>query len=981
MLKRAYPFILLFLFWVFLYIGNLSFGHYLLGWDSLQTELNPLLGVKRALFSSWQEYQSFGLAAGMGHAADLVRALFVGGLSIILPQSLVRYTFTMLMVLLGLFGMFRLLKRTLSYPYKTFFASFGAIAYVLNFYLIQLFFLPFETFSIFAGFLPWLIDAYWWVLKRPTPKAWIFFVVINLLATPFAVAQQLFVVYCLTLGLVSLGLIFKRPILPKLKITFIALLLILGIHSFWIIPQAYFLETSGYVVTTSKINQLATSDVLFRNKDKGTISDLLTNTGFFYESVGIQSQPLFLSWKMYRDLPFITTITYFFGLLAFIGMLKPSRLRIPFLILFSFCAFTLLSNTPPFSTVNDIIRQQNFINQVFRSPFTKFSIPLSVAIAYFTTFGAFLVAQLIAKMVKKYDSVKVIHTVGSILLLLLLISKLPAFWGGYISPDMQIELPDSYTQAIDYFKTVDKNQRIGLLPEYTFWGWEYTNWGYNGSGFLWYGIEQPIVSRTFDVWSEKSEGYYWEMRTALENEDPKQIVQVLDKYDVDYLLLDKSMLPLASSAKAIQYDKLGALLQSTPSVTLEKTWGNLELYHVTHPYATQDFISIARNVPSGGPSVFLTADDTLYQTLGTYKNASESADIIAPFLDLTTQTHLPEKSWQIKELDNSFLISSSAQNHLPTTSSEGSQSAYLVRDGKIYEYAVPFDVRQTSTETAVVFPKVGVSPFTPTDAHQTACSVQKGNPAVTLDSAGAFHIRTENGAYGCITYSDASLDQAYGYIVRVETAHQEGQTLYFYILDQTKEQALVEDRLSPGVSYYILPARSSHGLGYSFTFQNDSLPTAPSENVIKNITVYLAPYNQIKDLTIRQNDASSASFEQNGESHKESYYQYSVLVPAHTSETVILHQSYHPGWIAFSVPSKNIATITLPFLFGSSIPTHEEINGWENGWDLQAADSDTYLILYYWPQLLEYLGLISMTTIITSTIALYLKNKRHKKSD
>ena len=60
------------LFWV-----NYKPGTYLLGWDSLQRDLKPGLAVKRAFFSVWEEYQSFGLPAGMAHASDLIRAVFL----------------------------------------------------------------------------------------------------------------------------------------------------------------------------------------------------------------------------------------------------------------------------------------------------------------------------------------------------------------------------------------------------------------------------------------------------------------------------------------------------------------------------------------------------------------------------------------------------------------------------------------------------------------------------------------------------------------------------------------------------------------------------------------------------------------------------------------------------------------------------------------------------------------------------------------
>ena len=56
---------------------------------------------------------------------------------------------------------------------------------------------------------------------------------------------------------------------------------------------------------------------------------------------------------------------------------------------------------------------------------------------------------------------------------------------------------------------------IKMLEKYeTAWGgWNYYDWGYRGSGFLWYGIKQPILDRAFDVWDKSSEKYYEEIKS------------------------------------------------------------------------------------------------------------------------------------------------------------------------------------------------------------------------------------------------------------------------------------------------------------------------------------------------------------------------------------------------------------------------------------------------------------------------------------
>ena len=128
--------------------------------------------------------------------------------------------------------------------------------------------------------------------------------------------------------------------------------------------------------------------------------------------------------------------------------------------------------------------------------------------------------------------------------------------GNYFADIMKVGLPDPYRQTINYFKQQDKDKRIAFLPDYTFWGWFSHRWGYDGSGFLWYGIEQPMVSRTFDVWSLTSESYYWEIKYAIESINPALFEQVLQKYDIDYLVLDKTLQPVSSVEEGLQYDQL-----------------------------------------------------------------------------------------------------------------------------------------------------------------------------------------------------------------------------------------------------------------------------------------------------------------------------------------------------------------------------------------------------------------------------------------
>ena len=166
-IRRHYLLGLLFLIVVVLSYLNYQPGTYLTGWDNLQSDLNLNLNLHRAIFSVWQEYQSLGLLAGMAHAADLPRIIFLYLSSAIcqLPIANLRYLWTFLMLFIGPVGTYVFIYRIFlrrHFDHQTnHFASFlGGLFYLLNLSTLQQFFTPFETFIAFYGFLPWLIYVF-----------------------------------------------------------------------------------------------------------------------------------------------------------------------------------------------------------------------------------------------------------------------------------------------------------------------------------------------------------------------------------------------------------------------------------------------------------------------------------------------------------------------------------------------------------------------------------------------------------------------------------------------------------------------------------------------------------------------------------------------------------------------------------------------------------------------------------------------------
>jgi hypothetical protein len=986
---KHYPVIGIIVIWAILLFTNYPNGNAsLVGWDSLQTELDPGLAIKRAFYSGWQEYQSFGLPAGMGHAADLVRSVILYPFSYIIPANLLRYMFHMTMVLVGALGMLKLLELSGIKREKKAFAFLGALFYMLNYNIIQMMFLPYESFTIFAGMLPWQIWAFLRLLAKPhiQLRDWMIFILVFVLAISQAQALQLFVVLMLTLFLITIGLAIRNDPLKIFKRSAAGAIVIIIINSFWLLPQAYFLKTSSGVVQSAKINQLSTQDVFYRNKDKGNLKDFLSYTGFFSDGVDRNQQPLFAGWKEHRNAPPIMVLIYTLSAISILGVAVRSKYRLPFVLLYVLVVISLLNNTVPIDSINALIRKNSLINQIFRSPFTKFSILYALVASYFFAHGVLFLSGLLSKVrLHKKHLLLAKYTLLALFMTGTILQALPAFQGLYISPEVRVEIPKSYLEMMQYFKSVDKNKRIGLLPEYTHWGWLFNEWGYDGSGFIWYGIEQPIISRNFDMWSTKSEGYFWEMKNALEGEDIEAVERVLDKYGVDYLIFDHSVSPVVASVKTIQDTRVEDLIQTSTSIKPEKKWGFITLYKVNHEKKTDDFVWMGKNLPNIGPAIDVTNNDTAFRDYGDYQTAPEKQyDMYYPFLDLTTQTEAEKPNWTMKELEKEWQFSAELPKGITLPDQTGETLYVLYNKGAVENVKVPYRISFKQDQVIIRFPKILVDSFKMTEGSLRYC-VNRKEPIPPVKAGGALRIEANEGNFVCSDYENLYLDQTYGYLLKIQNKNHEGQRLFFYALDKTKDQPYIEDRLSKNTEYYILGDKYKEGIGYSFTFQANSHKTIPSVNYIEGFEVYIIPYDIMKGMGIRMTGTiKKHAPKKDFDATKSNYHKYTVTLDPQTSQdtTLVLNQAYHEGWRAYTIQNskfkiQNYLNQTFPTVFGEEIKSHVMVNNWANGWNLENGKwkmengKSSTIVLVYLPQYLQYLGLTLIPLMFSCIFAIY----------
>ena len=241
--------------------------------------------------------------------------------------------------------------------------------------------------------------------------------------------------------------------------------------------------------------------------------------------------------------------------------------------MFIFSIFFLLSDNPPFGYL--FIFLQTYVplfKEALRFPFTKFSLIGILSFSILFSLGMYLIHDVLFRKNKTY------YIFCFLVSLSIVVWMFPAFKGDLIYSKMRWPIPNTYFTLFKWFGQNDKG-RVLNLPIYTQWGWPWYSWGYRGSGFLQYGIPNPLVDRSFDVWNPKNEGAYYEISYAIYSQDLPLLKKVLTKYDIRWLMLDKNIiLPTATSSKLLFHAEILKMLSSDALFSKRFDEGNVLVY-------------------------------------------------------------------------------------------------------------------------------------------------------------------------------------------------------------------------------------------------------------------------------------------------------------------------------------------------------------------------------------------------------------------
>lgn len=587
---------------VSLAILNYTPGTWQTGWDTLHPEFNFAINIPRHLFGIWQENQGLGSVGGHSHAADISRILVLFAMSSIVQVQFLRYFFLFLTLIFGPIGAYFFLRNVIFKDLHDEFIKFlislaGSLYYLLNLGTVQQYIVQLEMYTVLYGALPWFFLASYSYLKSPSKKNLMVLFAVCFLNAPVAYSITVFVAEFMCLmsffGIYSIVSTqrTRADILTGIRNIVRLGLVVIFFNSYWLIPSLYFGLTKSSFVSVSQINVFFSESIFGSNVKHGNFKDLVLNKGFLtewsdFDFVRNTWYPIMGQWDFYLRKPVpkvaetVVVVTLVLGLCYL--LLRKNTFKLPILGLFLLVSFMFLTVNVPFGSIFSFLREHvKVLAEMFRNPYTKFSVELELVYAVFFSFGVLAVSDIISYITNKLNKFFVAFGRVSIFagyVLALVIWMYPMFRGYLISTDIRLKIPTYYFEAFDWLNSQKDGRRIALLPIPRHEGWEYYDWGYQGAGFFWFGTKQPVLTRDFDRWNRYNEEYYFDMSHAIYAKNIAEVARVVKKYDIGYLVIDRSAVVTESPNRLIFTNEIQEMLSTSDLFTNVSNFDKLEIY-------------------------------------------------------------------------------------------------------------------------------------------------------------------------------------------------------------------------------------------------------------------------------------------------------------------------------------------------------------------------------------------------------------------
>lgn len=982
---------ILIIVFAFLVFKNFPFHSSSTGWDNLHPEFNFSLNFNRVFSSSvWNYFQGLGTYGGHGYASVLPHVIITYLMSLVIPIIHIRSGFTFLMLFLGPLGVFFLVKKILdgaNEDIKNKSALVSSLFYMLNLATIQQFYVQLEAFIVHFAALPWLFYSLANFLKNKTKKNLLIFTVISFLTSTQGFIPPLFVAYSILLVMVLLFYFFEKRTWERFKTTILILILTLFVNSFWLLPDAYYASRESATMANA-YNTIQSTNIFVLNSEKyGQLSNAILLNGFLFQQKNLAKNYsgetffIFSNWINHFSKNPAIVMGYALFVIAILGILfslrKKNYLKSG-LIASGLLMFALLANgTQPFSLIFSALGKLPIFHEAFRVPFTKFSISLAFIYSIFIGVGiCWIITKLESLPIRKVTKHSSINLTALAVGIFVVYMALPAFKGDLIYNQTKIKIPAVYFKLFDFFKTQNQYARIADLPQGWPWGWNMYRWGYDGSGFLWYGIKQPIMDRAFDRWGASNENYYWELSYAIYSDKLFLLQGIFNKYDIRFIIFDKNSTPYLSSKDFLYQNGLESYLDNSKEIKLTKIFKSddpkiydikiYEIKSVNKLNRNEQFITgPLKNIL---PAYSFSSYDQIYQEYNSYySNSKKTIDIYYPFRNLFTGRTIDNLDFKINDTQKYI----SFTKKLPEETKNFSlilppSSQFENADNNIYLKANSLTIDMSKNKNTIIYDNKNDPYF----FHHLPSNCQMVCPSnLEQDVLDGGILRFSSIDTGNIfTLGLPRLDQRYAYLIKIESKHMQGEKLEMAIVDYALNRTIYDVYL-PNTNnfedkHFIVPPMKFDGIGYGLIFNNFSIGNKTTINEVSQIMIYKIPYQFLTQMKLV--NPITASSNQN----------ISLLTNS---------QSFNSGWKAYEVTSAKRQVIkwvqgVFPFLFGKELNEHVLVNNWANGWVMPESSlilNHSSLIIIFWPQYLEYLGFVILIGTFV-WLAVLIKSKKTK---
>ena len=547
--RQRYGQILLVLLLLVVCIVSFRSGKFLLSNDNYSPELNPFLSVSRYVESpAWRGYRVLGIPSD-SEQADLFRSMLFLILNGLFPRSSLAQIFSLICIVVGTLSMATLTTRfirdfvnTKSSGYVFFISG---LIYLSSLWTAWVFNFNMMPYIAQYGFLPLLLLSIYLLMKDFTYPRFFFLFISSILFVSTSVIGTLFFVNIVLILFVFIYFGYLHRVKIKGILKYFSLFLV--VQLFWILPFVIYTKSVSQDIIDSPTNRAITANTIDLEKQMldlpnaarlytrllGTVDDSEQKTFIFPMSEE------YMNYDFYRV---FGLLPIFFALLGLVfTLLKKEFKLIPlWIVLFGFL-FLLKNQNPPFGEIYIWLQENsNIFKQVFRWVSSKVGQQYLVLLTMTATIGFLLLLNFLSSFLKKIPRYIFILFSLALVTVPLLFYMEYIFQGDLFTERATVVLPEEYYEFAGKIRK-DPTSRIYYAPPSNNGYFREYEWGFVGSQFISYLVPNPVMDMSLAIGSDVGEKAMNEIRNIYDSNDVEKFNSVLEKYDVTYLLVDRSL--------------------------------------------------------------------------------------------------------------------------------------------------------------------------------------------------------------------------------------------------------------------------------------------------------------------------------------------------------------------------------------------------------------------------------------------------------